>query len=169
METVAIYTEDVIRIYGITRQPGQALLTIRIPQEDINTFYESISSHHPFPFPPFTYCSLASSENGLSSFLYLLACENLQPFLLFFAELQKKHSDWTCTATEPVEALFLHGPHFHDRYGIAEAILSVIKNGGIEIVLASCCGTSMYIVTVPEQAEECSRLLKESFPVPTSP
>ena len=49
----------------------------------------------------------------------------------------------------PVELIYLHGPHFQDRYGIAEAALSPLQKADIPILAAGCSGTSVYIV-VPE-------------------
>ncbi len=64
---------------------------------------------------------------------------------------------------ESVELIYLHGPHFQDRYGIAEAALRPLFDAGIPILSAGCAGTSVYIVVSKDLAHKAVVCLAETF------
>ena len=167
METVAIYTEERIRIYGITQRGPQALLTFQFDKAEFQFFsrlFEKIRSFFPtfeqFSIIPLTE-HLFSAHLLLSEQIFVTGSE--EACKLFEIETGKK-----LKIISPVDTLFLHGPHFHDRYGIADAIFSAIKEKGIETLACRCSGTSMYITMRPEQTQACFQLIKDTFLIPSS-
>ena len=63
----------------------------------------------------------------------------------------------------PVALIYLHGPHFQDRYGIAEAALSPLQKADIPVLATGCSGTSVYIVVHENRADEAATCLAETF------
>ena len=64
------------------------------------------------------------------------------------------------------ELLYLHGPHFHDRYGVASAALSSLQKEECALFAVGCSGTSIYLIT-PEKKAQCSAdALEKIFIVP---
>lgn len=87
----------------------------------------------------------------------------------------KSMSEWLETETaaqfsmhDPVDMVFLHGPHFQDRFGIAETAFSALAGESIPIVLSGCAGTSMYLVLPENQGATAMRILTDTFLIPTS-
>jgi hypothetical protein len=64
--------------------------------------------------------------------------------------------------------IFLHGPHFGDRYGIADAAVGALTKKGIPIVALGCTASSIYLVMPEDQREAAGRSLKEAFLMPSS-
>ena len=60
----------------------------------------------------------------------------------------------------------LQGPHFGDRYGIADHAFSAFMRESVPMLLAACVGAMIFIV-VPEVAKQQSKsLLSEVFETP---
>jgi aspartokinase len=67
---------------------------------------------------------------------------------------------------QPVDVLFFHGPHFQDRYGIAEAAFRTVNRQRISLHAAGCTGTSIYLVLDGGKGPLAKEMLSESFTVP---
>jgi aspartokinase len=66
----------------------------------------------------------------------------------------------------PVEVVFFYGPHFGDRYGIAEAALRALAGIGIKTTATACSGSCVYLVLPEGRSEEAVRVLSETFEIP---
>jgi aspartokinase len=58
------------------------------------------------------------------------------------------------------------GPHFGDRYGIADAAFRALTEGDLSPLAVSCSGASIYLVFRQGEAGEAVRLLEKVFEVP---
>jgi aspartokinase len=68
--------------------------------------------------------------------------------------------------TSPAELVFFQGPHFGDRYGIAEVAVTALADGGIQMMAVVCSGACIYIVLPEGRSEEAVRVLAETFEIP---
>lgn len=68
--------------------------------------------------------------------------------------------------TAPADLVFFQGPHFGDRYGIADAAVGALSNRGIAITAIVCSGACIYIVLPEGKSEEAVLVLAEAFEVP---
>jgi aspartokinase len=66
----------------------------------------------------------------------------------------------------PVELISFQGPHFADRYGIADSAFKALDNQGIPIIIAACSGAAVYIVLPENKLHEARFFLSEAFEVP---
>lgn len=64
------------------------------------------------------------------------------------------------------ELLYFHGPHFQDRYGVADAALSTLKKNQLDILACGCSGTSIYLVIPENNAQLTADALAPVFLVP---
>jgi aspartokinase len=69
----------------------------------------------------------------------------------------------------PVEVVFFHGPHFGDRYGIAETAFGALADNGIQVIAGVCSGSCVYLVTPEGGAEDVVRVLSGTFEIPKAP
>ena len=67
----------------------------------------------------------------------------------------------------PVELIYFQGPHFGDRYGIADAAFRALA--GQEVLAAGFSGASVYIVVADKQAQATIECLSEAFITPAAP
>ena len=66
----------------------------------------------------------------------------------------------------PVELIYFHGPHFGDRFGIADSALKALADGEIPILAFGCSGASIYIVLQENGSKKARNLLSHVFEVP---
>ena len=58
------------------------------------------------------------------------------------------------------------GPHFGDRYGIADTAFKALARQGVPILITVCSGAALYIVLPENKLHEARPLLAEAFEVP---
>ena len=69
----------------------------------------------------------------------------------------------------PVEVIYFYGPHFGDRFGIAEAALRSLAGSGIQAMGAACSGSCVYLVLPEGRSEEAVGALSKTFHIPKAP
>jgi len=67
----------------------------------------------------------------------------------------------------PVEMLFFHGPHYGDRYGIADLVFGVLARESIPVILWACSASSIYLVLPHKAAQHAVAVLSEAIEIPT--
>lgn len=68
--------------------------------------------------------------------------------------------------TSPAELVFFQGPHFGDRYGIADAAVGALADRGVKMTAIVCSGACIYIVLPEGKSEEAILVLAETFEIP---
>jgi aspartokinase len=167
LETIAIYWESKIRIYGITISKGLTLIQLTIPEtkaepENAQCIQEIISSDR------FLHMSGQMSFEGALQLSILLEPTMAKSFCTELEDDSFSNSTRSLSTSmvENVELLALHGPHFQDRYGIAEAAYSLLHENSIQVLASSCTGTSISLVLPPYIADTASQVLAKTFVVP---
>ncbi len=159
------YDEQMITTYGFTRQAGLDLWSSCLPVEEICRFGSflcelgELRSKLPFLI------STTAHREGIIYFSFALGVE-LRDRASQMLEKHLSRSD--CCHIGPVSVIFVHGPHFGDRYGIARAFTSALREGGISLLALSCAVSSISAVIAgsdPDRAVEC---LKTRFRTPAA-
>jgi len=75
-------------------------------------------------------------------------------------------SDQAIHCLSPVEMLFFHGPHYGDRYGIADLVFGVLAHESIPVVLSACSASSIYLVLPHKEAQHAVAVLSEAIEIP---
>lgn len=164
VETAASYWEPVIRIYGTSIQTELVMVTLGFPEEKLLSVagqFENI-------------------DEGLGRFelilMQRLANQAMQVSLLYGVDMEPLYSAsfadiadnnaLSLVVRSPVELIYFHGPHFQDRYGVADATLSTLKKQQVELLAAGCTGTSVYLVVPEGNARNAAEFLEKEFLVP---
>jgi aspartokinase len=87
-------------------------------------------------------------------------------FVQVIEDTSKKEYRLSIRLQQPVDAIFFHGPHFQDRYGITEAALRTLDHDRITLYSTGCTGTSVYLIVGSGQADLAKKMLARSFIVP---
>jgi len=66
----------------------------------------------------------------------------------------------------PVAGIFLHGPHFGDRYGIAQALVESLEKAHIAILALSCTISSISLIIRQHQLAAAQLVLGHTFASP---
>lgn len=164
METIAVYWEPIIKIYGFDTREMVALLRCAFPGELLDTVSDHLSGE--LNEEQFLFSEMhGNGSNGLELAL-VVPCDQAQRLAeqlsARFAPLPQIH----VKLHSPVDLLFFHGPHFQDRYGIAERVFHTLSATDFTIHAIGCTGTSIYLVTGTAQANQVKLMLTEAFTVP---
>lgn len=163
METIAVYWEPKIRVYGLTTETGLALYTLSFPVgklalwgEFIRNLGENGGEFHLVNFQQISaaamqLCLVPAAGAGRTDVGRLLA------------KGPENSAASSFQVTEQVELIYLHGPHFQDRYGIAEAVLRPLYDADIAVLSADCAGTSVSVVVEKNRAQAAAACLSETF------
>jgi aspartokinase len=68
--------------------------------------------------------------------------------------------------THQLELISFQGPHFGDRYGIADTAFKVLDDHKIPILIAACSGAAVYLVLPKKKLHEARPLLAKVFEGP---
>lgn len=163
VETVAVYWEPKIRIYGMDIQYDLSHLALKCPATALSSGrWQRIGENN----EKFRLILAQHDDKGtICCDLFVDTCwrEGLLADLHDFA------------ATEPashlvygdnVDMVAFHGPHFQDRFGIAERVLAALQKSGIELIASGCTGTSVNIVVAAGNGDLVINCLKQICVVP---
>ncbi|WP_163338430.1 hypothetical protein [Desulfopila sp. IMCC35008] len=164
METIAVYWEPIVRVYGFDIKADISLLHLKCPTYSIDTFLSDIEQQAETS-PTFLFCQLQLHAPDMAH-LYLAAYHDHISDYRKGLEAKGMRNDLMLTAYSPVDLLFFHGPHFQDRFGIANNVFKTLDPLDITVHTIGCTGTSIYIVTAGGQAEKARGMLTEAFAVP---
>ena len=165
METVAVYKEEQVKVYGITEKADLALGILRFPSnktelwgvrtsafEDCVKRFELVTSH-------------ATDKNIIELHL-LFDRKNSKKLSEKLSEWVKDEPNTEFSIKQPVDLLYLFGPHFQDRFGIVDVAFNALLQNNIDILVSGCAGTSMYFVTSQKQGSSGLKILKDTFLIP---
>lgn len=165
METIAVYWEPIIRVYGFEIIPEASLLRITLPLEELGFLGQHItqlqSSETSFLLAMFQYI-----DSRYGEMCCVVKQEHADTCRSLLEKSLKNHAGWSMESIPAVESLFFHGPHFQDRYGIIDAAMQVLTEHDIEVLAAGCAGTSIYLITPCGAAIAAKTLLAEAFTIP---
>lgn len=165
-QVVASYQEKVIKVYWI------------VPQPDLDLWSMTVSS--------------TEILAGFADNLMDLAALGLKiPFLVALPGLEGKEFILSfCTAgppergaeirrsltknlpglrpmrLTPVAGIFLHGPHFGDRYGIAHTLAEALEQAHISLLALSCTISSISLIIRQHQLAAAQLVLGRTFAAP---
>ncbi|MBT3312124.1 MAG: hypothetical protein HN931_08570 [Desulfobacterales bacterium] len=165
METIAVYWEPKPKTYGFNEVTNLSLLNIEITEEKMDQcglwLIEMADLEISF------HLVLAKYLDNKKLRLYILIEKCFEDNVLSHVG---KHVDFELekdfTITSPVELICFQGPHFGDRYGIADTVLNTLDSQDMQVLITVCSGSTVYIV-LPEGVLGAARhFLSKAFEVP---
>jgi aspartokinase len=80
--------------------------------------------------------------------------------------LQRRLPDIRLMHFAPVAGLFLHGPHFGDRYGIAHTLVDALGKAHISLLALSCTISSISLIIRQQELAAAQLVLGNTFAAP---
>jgi len=158
METIAVYWEPRIKTYGLNKVNNLSLFEFYYPEEKIIELGTILSSDN-FQGIKTKFMILQSLKDGVS----LVFCLSEKDGGNFHASLKKDLTLRPYNYLHPVGILFFHGPHFGDRYGIADAAFSPLFEAGIKIISSGCSSASIFLVMAEDDLKRAEEILTKTF------
>ncbi|MDJ0621506.1 MAG: hypothetical protein QNJ17_01000 [Desulfocapsaceae bacterium] len=165
VETIAVYWEPKIRIYGMDVQQKLTRISWQMPAELYgNEEYRKLGSQE----EKFRLLLGQTQENSVFHGELLIEDRWRK------STLRTIHAILACDSRclgsfneEEVDLVSFHGPHFQDRYGIAERVFVALQKGGINLLSSGCTGTSVHLVVGKGDGSKTAECLAEVCTVPS--
>ena len=158
-KTIASYEEKVIRIYGLVQQHDLDLWNLELPTSGLENLGAVL-------------VDLGRQGAKLPFVAALPSVKDKLRFSFCFPRAQtaairgafSRHLDTTAVSRHPRTAvLFLHGPHFGDRYGIAHTLTTALENAGIALLAMGCTVSSISVVISDKDLTKAVQTLDATF------
>jgi len=161
-EIVASYRERMIKIYGVVAQRDLDLWSVPAGLDSMAPLGASLASLGAagvkLPF-------LIARPWGRNGLLFEL-CFSTEDAERVRRELEARVPDASFLRRTSVAAFFIHGPHFGDRYGIADALLGTLRKSHVIPLALGCAVSSISTVVCQEDLESGLHALERAFEVP---
>jgi hypothetical protein len=169
-KVVATYQEKVNKVYWIIPQPDLDLWGMSIATADI--------------LAGFAAALMELGQLGLAiPFLVALPGLGGQEFILSFSTARRQPGegdhgsevrrvlknhlpDLRPMRLTPVAGIFLHGPHFGDRYGIAHTLVAALAQAHISLLALSCTISSISLIIRQHELAAAQVILGNTFAAP---
>ena len=162
-EIIASYEEEAIKMYGIVEQGDLDLWILHAASPALGDLGAAIKNLGDVGLRiPFLIGMPSSNQRVL--FAFCLPSATAQEVGRALA-VHLPNSG--ISRQGPVVALFIHGPHFGDRYGIAYALARALRKAGVPLVAISCTVSSISAVIRLEDVAMAKEAIESAFLVPT--
>ena len=167
VETIAVYREERVKVYGISAKTGLALGLLQFSLGQMTKYCSCLQELDTLN-AKFELVTCQSFDSRCALLHILVDSKQTDTLQNTFQQFVEDDSELSLTIQYPVDLLYLHGPHFQDRDGIAEIAFSVLKEHSIKVLVAGCAGTSMYLVVPEDLGPTAKAILTDTFLIPTS-
>jgi hypothetical protein len=164
VETTAAYWEARIKTYGFHRLTNLCLFELAVEELKIPLMGHALCQMGEEGIPLVLTFSQATRQGLSACFIVPRLFEGLVRTRL--QDAFDPDGDRVTRRVFPAEVVFFYGPHFGDRYGIAEAALQSLAGGGIHPVATACSGSCVYLVLAEGQSSETVHVLSQAFEIP---
>jgi aspartokinase len=156
---IASYQEKVIRIYDIVQQSDLDLWSLTVDQSDLGDLGAALitlgQSEIRIPFV----IALPSPADRLSFSFCLPGGQEAQIRAVFSSHL----SNTAVACHSQVAALYIHGPHFGDRHGIAHTLIRALETGGASLLALGCTVSSISAIIQEKDLDKAIQTLDVTF------
>ena len=165
METFAVYWEPKPKTYGFKEVIDLSLLNIEIKPGKMSQWGLMLMELADLDFG--FHLILAKYSTHQKFRLYILLEKPWADHVLsYIGRKIDMDSEKDFHLTYPVELISFQGPHFGDRYGIADTAFKALDGQGVPILITVCSGAAVYMVLPEKKLQDAMPLLLEAFEVP---
>lgn len=165
METIAVYWEPKPKTYGFKEIIDLSLLDIEIKPGKMTQWGLWLMELADLGIGFHLILAKYSTHEKLRLYI-LLEKPWTDRVLSYIGEKIDPDSQKDLYVKYPVELIVFQGPHFGDRYGIADTAFNALDGQGIPVLISVCSGAAVYIVLPEKKLQEAKSLLLEVFEVP---
>jgi aspartokinase len=156
---IASYQEKVVRIYDIVQQSGLDLWSLVVDQIGLAKLGAALMALGQWEIRMPFVIALLSPENRLVFNFCFPGEQDSQIRETFSSHL----GDTELARHSQVAALYIHGPHFGDRYGIANTLVRALERGGVSLLAIGCTVSSISVIIREEDLTAAVQALEATF------
>lgn len=163
VETIARYSEPVIRIYGSNLATDLTRLTVSFAGEQLPAVVEELSKSG---IERFELVGLTETDSRQYSLTLIIDPNRNREAAKFLSDSFAETREIDFSLQKGLELVFFHGPHFQDRYGVIYTAASALARASLGISGAACSGTGVYLAGGKGDGSRIRDVLGEVFVVP---
>ena len=164
LETIAVYWENRIKTYGFQVEHDLSLFQISTSPPALGELGSAFLND---PGDIRFRWVLVQQSGGHTVKVYILLAQQWKEAMQAILTDYRKSAGGLDLRTEsPVGMIFFHGPHFGDRFGIADTAVGTLRGKGLPIIAAGCTGASIYIILPQHRTAEARDILTGVFDTP---
>jgi aspartokinase len=156
---IASYQEKIIRIYDIIQQGELDLWSLVVDQSGVAQLARAMIDLGQLGIRMPFVIAVLSPENRLVFNFCFPGEKDAQIRETFSAQL----GNTALARHSQVEALYIHGPHFGDRYGIANTLVRALERGGVSLLALGCAVSSISVIIRKEDLGQAVQVLEATF------
>ncbi|THB76413.1 MAG: hypothetical protein D6B25_09895 [Desulfobulbaceae bacterium] len=164
IETRAKYWEPIIKIYGTSLETGLESIRIRFAREQLESVCFQFMKSGKMDF--FKMMSLNGGDSGTYELFLVLRAMEAKFVRKYIAPALNHNLQLEVEIQSGLAVLHLHGPHFQDRYGVANSLVDALATADIAFDSLNCSGTSIYLVLNENLGSCAQKALEKVFVVP---
>ena len=165
METIAVYWEPRIKTYGFNWVSELSLLELVSRPEQIADLGLGLQELGDLEMSLFLVLAQYAGDRELR--VYLLVERQCEKTIIDHVHpIIGGNLGESIRVTSPVGLVYFQGPHFGDRYGIADSAFGALNRKSIPVLAAGCSASSIYLVLPQERLQESKTLLTAAFELP---
>lgn len=162
-EVVASYQEKRPKVYGLEYHEHQALMKVPLKDSiDIGRLGSCFKEFAGLDLNLTFLTTCPSSDREVLAFCLPYSEEKTIARIL---EEAVPDSELKCIA--PAAVFSMNGPHFGDRHGIANELLTALEKSGVELLGLNCTIASITAVVRSPQMQQTVEAIQTCFEVPT--
>ena len=156
---IASYQEKVVRIYDIVRRSDLGLWSLVVDQRGLAKLGAALMAVGQWDIRMPFIIALPTPENRLVFTFCLPEEEDSQIRETFSSHLDSS----MLTHHSQVAALYIHGPHFGDRYGIANTLVRALDSANVSLLALGCTVSSISVIVGKEDLAAAVQALEATF------
>lgn len=158
------FHEDIITIYDFNYRTDMDLWGVKLPVTELGNFSANLSTLNQFKIrmPFFISISLPDDDHIYFSSLFETVHHDIVK-----QTLPGNLSELDLYCVGPATVFLLHGPHFGDRYGIANTLVKALQRTGIPVLALSCAISSISLVVRAGDSDQTIHALGSVFQTST--
>lgn len=167
METIAVYSEPIIRTYGFNLKENLFLCRLTLRLENLGSWGRELQDLADLSVNFHLVWSCPQKPEEIKFFL--LCDDEYRKDITGFINRKKVieiSEQIKCEAG--MELIYFQGPHFGDRHGIADFTLATLSKQKIPIKAMACSGSAVYLVFEKLNGVKAKAILSNAFEIPKS-
>jgi aspartokinase len=165
METTASYTEKKIKTYGFETKFDQRICDFSLGPDQFIQMNQK-RDHSNLEIVPFEMVSVGLSDQYQYRLSIVLSNHHQNMFKQFLVDMNPQHTDIDLQFSGPVELLYFFGPHFGDRYGIADFTFNALAENNIPLIASAFSSASIFLVFPEHFALKAKAVFLDLFEIP---
>jgi len=165
LETSAVYWEPKIKTYGFHEVYDLTMLEGTIQQERIAQF-GSFLENLDVPEISFHLILMQTLKDHVIDFRIVLDRKWEEKIQQTCNSIIREKGEESFLLQSPVELIYFFGPHFGDRYGIADTTFQVLVENNLPVLAAGFSGSAVYLVLPDKGIQKVRPVFTSAFEVP---